>query len=81
MGIEVFPGLHFYRKYVTKMELNCGMDQDGYCRVKAVKGGGTGQILIPDPNTNLMHAKTRIPMAAYEIRRGTQTIQTQVDYL
>ena len=56
-------------------------NQDGYCRVKAVKGGGTGQILIPDPNTNLMHAKTRIPMAAYEIRRGTQTIQTQVDYL
>ncbi len=56
-------------------------NQDGYCRVQAVKGGGTGQILIPDPNTNLMHAKTRIPMAAYEIRRGTQTIQTQVDYL
>lgn len=56
-------------------------NRDGYCRVVSLQGGGKGEILIPDPNTNLMHPKTRIPMAVYEICPGEQTIVTEVDYL
>ena len=37
-------------------------------------------VLIPDPNTNLIFPKTVIPMAVYAVKKGTQTIRTQVDY-
>ena len=42
--------------------------------------GGVGEVLLPDPNTNLIFPKTAIPLAAYAIRKGKQTIRTQVDY-
>ena len=54
---------------------------DGYCVVRSLEGSGKGQVLIPDPNTNLMHPKTSIPMAVYQIRPGTQTIRTEIRYL
>lgn len=54
---------------------------DGYCAVRSLEGSGKGQVLIPDPNTNLMHPKTSIPMAVYQIRPGTQTIRTEIRYL
>lgn len=54
---------------------------DGYCKVRSLEGSGRGQVLIPDPNTNLMHPKTSIPMAVYQIRPGTQTIRTEIRYL
>lgn len=54
---------------------------DGYCIVRSSKGEGKGEILIPDPNTNLMNSKTTIPMTVYQIRPGTQVIQTEVEYL
>ena len=60
---------------------SCVENEDGYCSVRAVEGDGEGQVLIPDPNTNLMASKTSIPMAVYAIRPGVQTIRTQVDYL
>ena len=60
---------------------SCVENEDGYCSVRAVEGDGEGQVLIPDPNTNLMAPKTSIPMAVYAIRPGVQTIRTQVDYL
>ena len=46
-----------------------------------MEGNGQGEILIPDPNTNLIHAKTQIPMAVYAIHKGVQTIRTSVSYL
>ena len=55
-------------------------NEDGYCTVKSTEGGGKCEVLIPDPNTNLMHPKTRIPMAVYDIHPGTQTVVTEVDY-
>lgn len=55
----------------------CGKD---FCAVAALEGGGAGEVLVPDPNTNLIFPKTVIPMAVYAIRKGTQTIRTQVDY-
>ena len=60
---------------------SCVENEDGYCSVRAVEGDGEGQVLIPDPNTNLMASKTSIPMAVYAIRPGVQTIRTQVGYL
>lgn len=54
---------------------------DGYCKVRSLEGSGKGRVLIPDPNTNLMHPKTSIPMAVYQIRPGTQTIRTEIRYL
>ena len=62
-------------------DTSCVENKDGYCSVRAVEGDGAGQVLIPDPNTNLMASKTSIPMAVYAIRPGVQTIRTQVDYL
>lgn len=55
-------------------------NEDGFCAVTSLQGDGTGEILIPDPNTNLMHPKTRIPMAVYEIHPGEQTAVTRVEY-
>ncbi len=55
-------------------------NEDGYCRVTALQGDGRGKLLIPDPNTNLMSPKTTIPMAAYQIKKGSQRIQTEVAY-
>ena len=55
----------------------CGKD---FCAVAALEGGGAGEVLVPDPNTNLIFPKTVIPMAVYAIRKGAQTIRTQVDY-
>lgn len=54
---------------------------EGYCTVESLAGKGRGEILIPDPNTNLVHAKTQIPMIVYSIRKGEQTISTRVSYL
>ncbi|MCD7733614.1 MAG: DUF2264 domain-containing protein [Clostridiales bacterium] len=57
------------------------VSQSDRCAVTSLAGDGRGEVLIPDPNTNLIATKTSIPMAVYAIHKGTQTIQTQVDYL
>lgn len=56
-------------------------NEEGYCAVESLEGGGKGDILTPDPNTNLVHSKTQIPMAVYSIRKGVQMICTKVSYL
>ena len=53
---------------------------EDFCTVTSLEGGGRGEVLIPDPNTNLIFPKTVIPMAVYAVKKGTQTIRTQVDY-
>lgn len=53
-------------------------NESGYCEVS---GNGRGEVLIPDPNTNLLYSKTSIPMEVYTIRKGQQTIRTEVRYL
>ena len=55
-------------------------NEDGYCEVQSLEGEGKGEILIPDPNTNLIYSKTRIPMVVYKIYPGTQKIKTEVNY-
>lgn len=61
----------------TRATARCGED---FCTVTSLEGGGRGEVLIPDPNTNLIFPKTVIPMAVYAVKKGTQTIRTQVDY-
>lgn len=51
-----------------------------FCAVVSLTGG-EGKVLIPAPNTNVIHPKTAIPMAVYQIHPGTQEVRTQVDYL
>ncbi len=53
--------------------------KEDYCRVSGV--GGRGEILVPNPNTNLIFPKTKIPMAVYEIHPGRQILKTEVSYL
>lgn len=60
-----------------RAEARCGED---FCAVTSLEGAGRGEVLLPDPNTNLIFPKTAIPMAVYHIRRGTRTIRTRVDY-
>ncbi len=48
------------------------------CRVTAVQGEGKGEIIIADPNTNLLHPMTRIPAIRYQIHKGMNEIITEV---
>ena len=52
----------------------------GFCTVRSLLGGGKADILIPDPNTNLVASKTQIPLAEYHIQKGVQVIRTHVQY-
>lgn len=48
------------------------------CQVTAVQGEGKGEIIIADPNTNLLHPMTRIPAIRYQIHKGRNEIVTEV---
>ena len=54
-------------------------DADG-CRVRCLQGGGEPMMVKPDPNTNLIHSKTVIPVVRYEIGEGKSVIETEVLY-
>lgn len=60
-----------------RAEARCGGD---FCAVESLEGDGRGLVLLPDPNTNLICPKTAIPMVAYAIHKGVQTLRTRVDY-
>ena len=53
---------------------------DGFCTVRSLQGGGRADVMIPDPNTNLVASKTQIPLAEYHIQKGVQVIRTHVQY-
>lgn len=48
------------------------------CKVAAVGTAGAGEIIIADPNTNLLHPMTRIPAVCYQIHKGINVITTEV---
>lgn len=62
-------------------ESACVKNDLGFCSVQSLGGSGKPDILIPDPNTNLIHTKTRIPMSVYRIRKGNNQIKTLIRYL
>lgn len=49
-----------------------------YCQVSAEEGKGTGFIIGADPNTNLIHPKTLIPSVKYEIKGGSNYLETTI---
>ncbi len=53
---------------------------DTSCTVESIQGNGETLLLRADPNTNLLHSKTDIPVAKYHINKGTTIIETQVSY-
>ena len=56
----------------------------GYCRVSQESSDalhGFAEILTPDPNTNLLYPKTRIPLIHYSIPEGKCRLETLVSYL
>lgn len=49
-----------------------------WCRVSLISGDGEGEIIVADPNTNLLHPMTRIPALCYQIHKGRNEIITEV---
>lgn len=53
-------------------------DHYSSCRVMRICGQGQGEIIIADPNTNLLHPMTRIPAVRYQIPKGKSEIITEI---
>ncbi len=52
-----------------------------YCTAHSLEGDGHDEMLVPEPNTNLLYPKTKIPMSVYEINCGANHIKTEFIYL
>jgi len=50
------------------------------CKVRSLKGNGSFHLLKADPNTNLLYSRSMIPVIEYQIRKGTNTIETEVTF-
>ena len=48
------------------------------CKVSVISGKGRGEVIVADPNTNLLHPMTRIPAVCYQIGKGKNEIITEV---
>ena len=48
------------------------------CKVSIISGKGKGEVIVADPNTNLLHPMTRIPAICYQIGKGKNEIVTEV---
>ncbi len=66
--------------YGSAVEDNAARVFNSYssCAVKAAEGQGAGEIIIADPNLNLLYPKVAVPAVKYQIRKGKQTIQTRI---
>ncbi|ETP73126.1 hypothetical protein UYO_0805 [Lachnospiraceae bacterium JC7] len=54
---------------------------DFTCTVHSLAGDGRDEVLIPEPNTNLIYPKTRIPMSVYRIKPGINRLKTEFLYI
>lgn len=68
---------HVY-KYEFKNGAKLENDKSS-CQVVSKCGGGKGMTLTPQSNTNLIHAKTLLPMVQYKIHKGTTELVTEVE--
>ncbi len=50
------------------------------CKVLKLQGEGEELVLRAEPNTNLLHSKTDIPVVKYIIKKGENIIETKVEY-
>lgn len=53
-------------------------NQYSSCTVISTEGGGTGEVIIADPNTNLLYPKTAIPAVKYSVAEGKQSFTTVI---
>jgi hypothetical protein len=87
---EILPHKDGHRRIHTiESEYECKAYDAGFalpvsnptgCTVRSLQGGGTVRMLKPDPNTSLIYSKTVIPVAEYQIVKGTNRIETDVLY-
>ncbi len=48
------------------------------CKVIADEDPGEGELILADPNLNLLYPKVAIPAVKYQIAKGKQTLQTTI---
>ncbi|WP_036607615.1 DUF2264 domain-containing protein [Oribacterium sp. P6A1] len=63
---------------------DCGFavpENEDACTVHSLGCEGRVELLIPEPNTNLIYPKTRIPMCVYDINSGDNYLKTEFIYL
>ena len=74
-GVEIdVPGEELYQDETSARVENFYSK----CQVSCIGGAGQGEIIIADPNTNLLHPMTRIPAVCYRINKGKNEIITEV---
>ena len=59
------------KAYVKNKHLGCEVISEGDV-------DGIGEVIIADPNTNILYPMTRIPAVKYEIKEGTTILKTKV---
>ncbi len=93
MGIsvhtEIIPHENGHtRKHIIESGYDCVAYDAGFavqlgddsCKVSCAFGSGKSQVIRVEPNTNVMHSKTEIPVVKYEIQKGRNVIETEVRY-
>lgn len=58
-----------------------GCKMIGRCKMNEEMKEGMGEIIIADPNTNLLYAKTIIPAMKYQIRKGNSWLETKLELI
>jgi hypothetical protein len=48
------------------------------CKVMSISEEGIGEIIEAEPNTNLIHSKTKIPAIKYNLHQGETILETHV---
>lgn len=87
---EIIPTSNGHRRiHIIDSNFDCKAYDAGFalplenhegCEVRCLQGGGSEKLLKPDPNTNLIHSKTVIPVVEYEIHQGKNVLETEVQY-
>lgn len=53
---------------------------DNSCTVKCIRGEGEELVLRAEPNTNILHSKTDIPVVKFTIAKGKNVVETEIVY-
>lgn len=87
---EIIPTSNGHKRiHIIDSDFDCKAYDAGFalpienpkgCAVQCLQGGGNEKILKPDPNTNLVYSKTVIPVVEYEIHKGKNVLESEVQY-
>lgn len=67
-----------YQEHVEKNSIMIS-NQNVCCKMSSEFDKGKGEVLLADPNTNLLYTKTAIPMIKYQIQTGSSFFRTYVE--